>query len=196
MTGSALTDAGVYLIRTLFDLYIIFVALRFLLQWLRADFHNPLSQFLVTVTNPPLRPLRRFIPGMAGIDLSSLVLMFILKVIEIILVWLISYGHIPALAGLFVLSTTELLKLMIYIFLFAIVIQVVISWVNPGAYNPATVILSRLTEPLLGPARRLLPPIGGLDLSPLIVLIGLQLLIILFINPLTHLGYSLSGLAF
>ena len=196
MTGSPLTEAGVYLIRTLFDLYIIAVALRFLLQWLRADFHNPFSQFLVTVTNPPLRPLRRFIPGIARIDLSSLVLMFILKVIELLLVWLISYGHIPAMTGLFALSITELLKLVINIFFYAVMIQIIISWINPGAYNPATVILSRLTEPLLRPARRVLPPIGGLDLSPLIVLIGLQLLIILFINPLTHLAYSLSGLTF
>ncbi len=196
MTGSPLTDAGVYLIRTLFDLYILVVALRFLLQWVRADFHNPISQFLVIATNPPLRPLRRFIPGIAGIDLSSPVLMFILKVIELILIWLISYGNIPAVTGLFVLSIAELLKLIIYIFLIAVVIQVIISWVNPGAYNPVTVILYRLTEPLLRPARRVMPPISGLDLSPLIVLIGLQLLIILFIKPLSHLGYSLSGLTF
>jgi len=194
--GPYFSEAGIFLIHTLFGIYILFVALRFILQWVHADFYNPVSQFLVTVTNPPLRQLRRFIPGYAGIDFPSIVLMIILQAMELVLTVLIATGRIPAPLGLFVLSIAELLKLGIYIFFFAILIQIIISWVNPGAYNPITVILYKLTEPLLKPARRLIPPMGGLDLLPMLVLIGLQLVIILFIKPLTHLGYSLSGYIF
>ena len=189
----ALGDALNFLIRTLFDLYIIVVALRFLLQWVRADFYNPLSQFLVRATNPLLRPLRRIIPGYGGIDFASVILMLLLKAAEISILGLVAAGRIPAPLGLLVLSLAEVLRLLIYIFMFAIIIQVVLSWVNPGAYNPATVLIYRLTEPLLEPARRLIPPMGGLDFSPLVVLILLQLTIILIIRPLLQFGFSLSG---
>lgn len=196
MTGSPLSDAGIFLVNTVFGLYILLVALRFLLQCVRADFYNPISQFLVTFTNPPLRFLRRFIPGFAGIDWPSLLLMLALQSLELVITGLLGAGQIPALPGLLVLSIAALLKLFIYIFFFAIFIQIIISWVNPGAYNSATVILSRLTDPLLRPARRLIPPISGLDLSPMVVIVALQLMIILFIKPLTYLGYSLSGYIF
>ncbi|MCH7696975.1 MAG: YggT family protein [Proteobacteria bacterium] len=196
MTGSPLSDAGIFLVNTVFGLYILLVALRFLLQCVRADFYNPISQFLITFTNPPLRILRRFIPGFAGIDWPSLLLMLALQSLELVITGLLGPGQIPALPGLLVLSIAALLKLFIYIFFFAIFIRIIISWVNPGAYNPMTVILHRLTDPLLLPARRLIPPISGLDLSPMVVIIALQLMIILFIKPLTYLGYSLSGYLF
>jgi YggT family protein len=191
--NGALGDALNFLIRTLFELYIVVVALRFLLQWVRADFYNPLSQFLVRATNPLLRPLRRIIPGYGGMDLASVVLMLLLKAAEICILGLVVAGRIPAPLGLLVLSLAEILRLVIYIFMFAIIIQVVLSWVNPGAYNPATVLIYRLTEPLLEPARRLIPPMGGLDFSPLVVLILLQLTIILVVRPLLQFGFSLSG---
>jgi YggT family protein len=187
------SDALSFLIRTLFDLYIAAVALRFLLQWVRADFYNPISQFLVRITNPPLRPLRRVIPGYAGMDFASLALMIGLKAVEIAILGLVAAGRVPAPLGLLVISLAEVLKLMIYICMFAIIIEVILSWVNPGAYNPATVLIYRLTEPLLEPARRLIPPMGGLDFSPLVVLILLQLTIILVVRPLLQFGFSLSG---
>jgi len=193
MSGGYFTQALVFLIRTAFDLYLLAVVLRFLLQLVGADFYNPISQFLVKITNPVLRPLRRLIPGYQGIDWASVVLMMILKAGEITLIALILTGGIPALPGLLVLSLAQILNFIVYVFIVAIIVQVVLSWVNPGAYNPATVILYRLTEPMLRPARRLLPSMGGLDLSPLLVLIFLQLTIILIITPLSHFGQSLSG---
>jgi YggT family protein len=99
---------------------------------------------------------------------------------------------VPAIPGLLIISIAELLHLIIYIFIIAIFIQVILSWVNPGAYNAATVLLYRLTEPLLEPARKLIPPVGGLDLSPIAVFIFLQLTIILIVTPLDHLGLSLA----
>lgn len=191
--NGAISEALLFLVKTAFDLYLVAVTLRFLLQLFRADFYNPVSQFLVKITNPPLKGLRRIIPGFGGTDWSSLVLMLILKAVQIVLLALIATGRIPALHGLLVLSVAQLLNLVIYIFIIAILIQVVLSWVNPGAYNPATVILHYLTEPLLRPARQLIPPVGGIDLSPIAVFIFLQLTIILIIRPLEQAGRSLAG---
>ena len=189
--GNPAADAGQYLISTIFGIYILIVALRFLLQWVRADFYNPVSQFIVKATNPPLRFLRRWIPGYKGIDFPSILLMLVLQMIEVSLLSLIGLGRIPSFPGLLLLGFAEILQLIIYIFFFSIIIQIILSWVNPGAYNPATVILYKLNEPLLRPARRLIPPLSGLDFSPMVVLILLQLVIILFIRPLIVLGYSI-----
>lgn len=192
MGGSYLTQAGVFLIQIIFGLYILAVLLRFLLARVRADFYNPLSQFIVKVTNPAIKPLRRLIPGYFGIDWPSIILLLFVQTVEIVLIALISSGRIPAPLGLFVLTLAYLLKEVIYVYLFIIIIQVVISWVNPGAYNPITVLLYQLSEPVLKPVKRMIPPAGGFDWSPLVVLIGLQLLIILLVSPLMDLGLRLS----
>ncbi len=191
-----LREALIYLINTLFGLYLFAVLLRFLLQWVRADFNNPVSQFVVAVTNPLLRPLRRYIPGYRGMDFPSLLLAFLLKMVEIFLVLCIASGRAPGFAGLMVLSLAGLLQFAIYVFMFAVLIQVVLSWVSPGAYNPITVIVYRLTEPLMHRVRAVLPATGVVDFSPLIVLVGLQLCIILVIKPLTVAGSRLAGVFF
>jgi len=183
MGSSYLTDPATFLIQTLFGLYILVVMLRFLLQWARADFYNPISQFVVKVTAPPLRPLRRLIPGLGGIDLASLVLAWLLKSVELMLVVMVLGAGISPL-GAFVWAIPELVGLAINIFLIAVLIHVILSWVNPGGYNPAAGVLYHLTEPLLRPARRLLPPISGLDLSPMLVMMGLYLLKMLLLPPL------------
>ena len=175
MGDGYLTTPAIFLIQTLFGLYVLLVMLRFLLQWFRADFYNPVSQFIVKLTAPPLRPLRKLIPGFAGIDLAALVLAWLLKTLELALT-LMLMGAGGSLLGAFLWSIPELVDLLLNIFLFSILIQVVLSWVNPGAYNPAANLLYSITEPLLRPARNLLPPMSGLDLSPMLVMIGLVLL--------------------
>jgi YggT family protein len=192
MGGSYAGNAGVFLVQTLFGLYMGAVMIRFLLALVRADFYNPISQFLVKVTNPPLVPLRRVIPSLGGIDLASLVLLLVLQVLELLAVGLIK-GVSFQPAGLLVLSVAELLALLFQIYFFTILIQVVLSWVSPGGYNPAVSLLYSLNEPLLGRARRMLPPIHGFDLSPILVMIGIQLLNILLVAPISDLG---RGLAF
>lgn len=187
MGNSYVGNAGTFLISTLFGLYILIVMLRFLLQLVRADFYNPISQFVVKATDPPLRPLRRHVPGLAGIDLSTLVLMLGLKIVELWLTFRVS-GQSAQFAGLLIISVAELLSLALNVFLVSILIQVVLSWVNPGAYNPATKLLYSLNEPLLTPARRLIPPISGLDLSPIVVLIAIQLIKILVVAPIVDMG--------
>lgn len=171
-----LVNAGSYLISTIFGLYIIIVLLRFLLQLVRADFYNPLSQFIVKATSPILNPMRRVIPGLFGIDFSSLLLAYGLQYIVNIL--LFSLRGLPV-NPLFLLwhSIGSLITLFLYIYFFAILIQVIISWVNPGTYNPATALIHHITEPVLRPARKIIPPFSGFDLSPILVFIVLNLLI-------------------
>lgn len=190
--SSYLSNAGEFLISVIFDLYILAVMLRFLLQWVRADFYNPFSQFLVKVTNPALRPLRRIIPGYAGIDWPSILLMLILQAVELVLISLLKIGIVPAVTGLVVLSIAQLLQLAVWIYIVLILIQVILSWVNPHAYSPVTVLMYQLTDPIMRPVRRMIPPAGGFDWSPLVVIIALNLILILVIAPLGDLGQSLS----
>ena len=193
MGGSYLTDALLYLINTIFSIYILFVVLRFLLQTVQADSHNPISQFLLQATRPPLRLLRRFIPGHGGIDWSCIILMVMLQAIEFSLTSLIAYGSSFAFIGLLLLSAAELLKLIIHIFMFVIFVQIILSWISPGSYNPITVLLHQLSEPLLRPARRILPSTHGIDFSPILVFIFLQLSLTLLVRPLTDLGRALAA---
>ena len=127
--------------------------------------------------------MRRIIPGFGGVDVASLLLAFVLQCVEL---WLLLgiHGKQPAAAGIAILAVAELLKLIVYLFFFSIIVQVVLSWVNPHAHNPVTVLIFRLNEPMLRPARRLLPPFSGIDLSPLIVLVALQLALILIVRPI------------
>ena len=187
MGGSYVGNAATFLIETVFGLYILLVMLRFLLQWARADFYNPVSQFIVKATQLPLKPLRKIIPGIGGLDMAALVFMIVLKFVEL---WLVTgvMGMSPQIGGLVVLSIADLLGLLINVFIFSILIQVIISWVNPGMYNPVMGLLHSLTEPLLGPARRVIPPISGLDLSPIVVIIVLQLASMLAVAPIRDLA--------
>lgn len=177
-----------FLITTLFDLYITVVMVRFILQRVRADFYNPISQFIVKVTNPPLIPLRRIIPGWGGYDIASIVLMLALQSIAFTLLLLIRGSELGPLAVIN-LAFAELISMGFNIFIFAIIIQAIISWVNPaGHYNPVGSILHSLSEPMLRPARKIIPPISGIDLSPLAALMVLQILKMLIVPLLRSLS--------
>ena len=190
MGSGYVSNAGVFLVDFLFGLYIFFVLLRLLLQLVRADFYNPLCQTIVTVTNPPLRPMRRYIPSFGGIDSASIILLLLLQVTNTVLKAMI-LGVSPGLAGIFVVAVAELLDKTVWIFLGAIIIGVVISWVAQGAYNPVVGVIDSLTRPLLDPARRVIPPLGALDLSPLIAILVLQLVRILIVAPISDMGARL-----
>ena len=182
MSSNYLTNPLEFLITTLFSLYILAVMLRFLLGTVRADFYNPVSQFLVRITNPFLVPMRKVIPSMGKFDTSALLLMLVLQLLSLGVIIMLRGVSVPVLA-LLLTAIVELLLLAINVFIFAIVIQVILSWVNPGTYNPVNALLHSLTQPLLGPIQRLMPPVSGIDLSPLFALIGLQVLKML-IQPL------------
>ena len=171
-----------FIISTLFSLYILAVLLRFLLGVVRADFYNPISQFLVRITNPLLIPLRKIIPGFGKVDVAAVVLMLVLQVVMLLIIVALrgtGVDILPLLAH----AAGELVILTINVFLVAIIVQVIISWINPGSYNPVNALLDSLTSPVLRPVQRIMPPLSGIDLSPLFALILLQVLKML-IQPL------------
>lgn len=171
--GGYFTDAGLFLVDTLFSLYIYAVLLRFLLQMVRADFYNPIAHFLVVVTNPPLKPLRRLIPGLYGIDLASVVLLLTLELAyQLVIGWLL--GLPPNAGFILIKGVLHLLQATLNVYLFGILIRVILSWVSPYP-SALSQMLARLTEPLLRPARRLIPPISGIDFAPMVVLLAIAL---------------------
>ena len=182
-TGNALT----FLVQMAFGIYIFILMLRVLLEAFRADYFNPLSQFVVKLTEPVLAPLRRVVPRVGRIEGGALLVMLGAQMIEF---WLVLgvRGAAPSLGGLAVVSVAELLDLCTTVFFWAILIRVILSWVNPGIRHPASDIVRSLTEPVLEPARRLLPAMGGFDLSPILVLVGLQLVNLLLIAPIRDAG--------
>lgn len=179
-----LSNAGVFLVSTLFGVYILAIMLRLILQMVRADFYNPVSRFIIKITNPPLKPLRRFIPGFAGIDMASVIVMMVLQMLEIFIITLMRHFPAPDILGLTLYASVELISLGFYVFLFSIFILAILSWINPGQYNPINSLLHQITEPVLRPARRLLPPMSGMDLSPMIAMVGLWLIKLLLLDPL------------
>jgi YggT family protein len=191
MSPDYLATPAVFLIDTLASLYIFAVLLRFLFQWVEADYYNPISQFLIKITHPPLRLLRRFIPSIGRVDTASLVLMGGLQMAAGYLIFLLKDVD-TTLAALAVWTVAQLLDLVFNLYFFAIIIRAVLSWAGSGSYNPAAALLHSLTEPPLRAARRLLPPMGGIDLSPLIPLIGIQLTKMLIMPPIHHLMMVLN----
>ncbi len=182
------SNALTFVVQVAFGIYILILMLRVLLQVLRADFYNPLSQFVVRFTEPVLAPLRRIVPRVGRIEGGALLVMLGAQMIEYWLVYGMK-GLEPSLAGLAVVSAAELLDLCTTVFFWAILIRVVLSWVNPGIRHPASDIVYSLTEPVLAPARRALPAMGGFDLSPILVLVGLQLVNLLLIAPIRDAGH-------
>jgi len=198
MGNDYLLNPVIFLVDTLFGLYILVVMLRLLLQIVRADFYNPFSQFLVKATNPPLRPLRRIIPGWGGVDIASLVLLFVLQCLAIVLMALLQGGALESIsiAGLFMASIAKLISLLLYIYFFSLIIIALLSWISPGGYNPVTALMSSINEPLLRPVRKLLPPVGMLDFSVFVTILGLVVARMLIMPPLyalsVHLGFPAS----
>ena len=191
MPGSYLLNPLEFIINTLFGLYILLLMVRFLLQWMRADFYNPVSQFVVKVTTPALRPMRRVIPGWGGIDFAAIVLMLLLQLLSLTLILLLRGQGLPPVTLLF-WSLAELASLAINVYIGAIFIQVIISWINPGSYNPVAGVIANLTEPLMRPARRMIPPLGGVDLSPMAVILVIYVLRMLLMPPLISLTVNLG----
>ena len=165
----------VFLIETLFDLYIIVLMLRFILQQVRADFYNPVSQFIVKATSPVLNPARKMIPGVGGIDLATIIVIVVFIALKIFIIAMLA-GYSPTFAALLITGIRDFITLALNIFIFAIIIHAVLSWINPDPYNPVSGILFSITRPVLEPFRRVIKPIGGLDLTPLIALIALMFL--------------------
>lgn len=195
MFMSSLQNALLFTIQTVFSTYIMIVLFRFMLQLVRADFYNPLAQFAIKVTNPLLIPLRRIIPGYAKIDCASLVLALLLQGAQLYLILLINGFNLApkvlSFLGLFVWSVGELFDLFLSFMFFTILIQVIISWIQPPQYNSGFMMLSRITEPVFNPIRRILPDVGMLDFSPIVAIFIIYLSRMIIANPMIYYGKGL-----
>lgn len=192
--GSPLTDAGLLLVNALGSLALMVVVLRFLLQLVRADFYNPISQMIVKLTNPALIPLRRAIPGFGGIDVASLVLALAVQYLVMTLILLLSGLSTLPWVAMIGWAALGIVSLTLKIYFWGMLIMVIASWVAPNSYNPALILINQLLEPVIRPIRRIMPDLGGLDLSPLVMILGIQLLEVLLLLPLKHALGLPSGL--
>jgi YggT family protein len=170
-----------FLIDTIFNVYIYFVIARFILQVVRADFYNPLSQAIVKVTSPLLMPLRKVIPGFGKIDVACLVLLlFVIFIKLVVIIFLFGGGFMDPVAFIYIFLRA-IASAFINFFILVIFIAVILSWVAMGTgYNPAFDVIRQLSDPVIRPVRQIVPPLGMFDLSPMIVLFLLYFLKRLF----------------
>ena len=187
-----LENALIFLANTVFGLFTMALLLRFYMQWARAAYRNPVTDFLSGLTDFAVRPARRVIPGLWGLDLATLVLAWLIQVLELLVILQIKgYAFAAATgatyAGIALLATVMIVKLGLYLVIAVVVFQAVLSWINP--YTPLAPLLNNMTRPFLRIFQKLIPPIGNVDLSPLIVIIIGQLLLML---PIAYLEMTLS----
>lgn len=171
MTDSIIA-ALVFVLNVVVGIYLLLLLLRLFLPIVRADFHNPLAQGILKATSPLVIPLRRVLPPLGRIDTATVVVAF---GVQYLLLWLLAViqGAQPRLVELAVLAVFALLFTTIRLFLYAIIIRVIISWISPGNYNPAIQLIATLTDPVIRPFRRLIPPMGGFDISPMFAMLAL-----------------------
>ncbi len=165
-----IADAITFIVQAIANLYLLVLLLRLWLPVLRADFRNQLAQAILKITSPLVIPLRRIMPSLGKFDTATILVAFIIQYLTILLILLV-YGETSGFAPIAITAIVNLVFLSLRLFAFAILIRVILSWVSPGGYNPATAIIATLTEPVLRPFRRLIPPIGGLDISPIFAMI-------------------------
>jgi YggT family protein len=176
-----------FLIDTIVSFLVFLLLARFHFQWLRVPFRNPMGEFLLATTNWIVIPARRVIPGLAGLDLPTLLLAWVVQALGIWAQAAIA-GAEPSVLAVAAIAGVDLVRYSVYILVFAIFVQVAISWINPDA--PLGPFFDMVTRPFLRPLRRFVPPVGRVDLTPLVLLIILYVLLI----PLNHLRLAVAGL--
>ena len=171
------TEVALLIVNTFVNIYVLIILLRFLLQVVKADFYNPVSQFIVKATNPLLVPLRRLIPGVGGMDLSSLLLAWVIQLVGMGIVFtLLTGGQFPPILHLCAWAVLAIIQTVLNIYLFSILIIVILSWIAPQSYNPAVLLLHQLTGPVLSKIRKVMPDMGMLDLSPIVAFLLIQVI--------------------
>src|SRR2546421_12421162 len=168
-----------FLVDTVVTFFVVLLLLRFYFQWLRVPFRNPFGEFVLQTTSWMVMPVRRVIPGLAGLDLATLLLAWIIQALGL---WVQAQirGVDPSVVGLVFGALVDLVRYSLYILFGAVIIQVVVSWINP--YTPVAPVLDALTRPFLRPLRRFVPPIGNFDLTPLVLVVGIQVILIVLWN--------------
>lgn len=172
-----MTQALIFIVKTLAQLYLLLLLLRFWLPWLRADFRNPIAQGILRFTSPLILPLRRILPSISRLDTATVLVAFVIQFLTLLLLLALTNRIIDPLP-VAVTAVVELVILSLNLFFFAILIRIILSWIAPHNYNPITALLTTLSEPILAPFRRLIPAIGGLDISPVFAIILIQAVVI------------------
>lgn len=187
---SGVNNAFLFLLNTFFDMYVTILIVRIMLQLGQVNLFNPIAQFIHRLTTPLVTPCQRVLPRVAGIDLAVVALIVAIMMLKFTLLAFFSKGMLPGLHVLLIVSIASSLDQVVMIFFYAILIAVILSWLAPmSGPSPLTDLLYRVTEPLLGPARRYSPDLGGLDVSPIIVMLALQVIRMIFIQPLYQLAF-------
>jgi YggT family protein len=184
----ALRDIANLLIQTLCQLFLLALIMRVLLQLARADSYNPISQFLIKVTQPLLKPIRRFIPSIGKVDTATIIAILLIQMLTTAALVALQGYSIPNPLDLLIWAVLGTLGMLINIYFIAILASIIISWVAPGSYNPLILLLHQLTEPVMAPFRKIVPAMGGLDLSPIFVFLTINVLQIM----LGHIAASVS----
>lgn len=183
-----LAEIASYLVRVAADFFVYMLLARFHFQWLRVPFRNPVGEFVIAVTNWIVRPARRVVPAAAGLDLATLVSAYLVQVLGLAALAAVR-GIETEAAALAVLAALDLVRYSLHILVFALIVQAVLSWTGP--YSPLMPVFNGLTRPFLAPIRRFVPLLGGVDVSPLVLLVLLQVVFI----PLAHLRIAIAGAA-
>lgn len=183
---SNISSAIVFIVNAITSLYLLVLLLRFWLPWLQADFRNPLAQGILRFTSPIIIPVRRIVPSFGRLDTATVLVAFIIQYFTVLLLLLI-VGQTAGFAPVAVTAIFKLIVLSINLFVYAIFIRIILSWISQGSYNPATAIIATLTEPVLRPFRRIIPPMGGFDISPIFAII-LLLAATIVVNGFKPLG--------
>ena len=174
--GSQLGSAGLMLVNSLINIYLFLLMLRFLLQASRADYYNPLSQSVVKITQPVVGLFQGFLGPVAGrFDLATLAAGFVLKVVSMVAIFMVIGVGMPPIAGLLIAGVAALANAILKIYFFAMIVMIILSWVAPNASHPGALLVMQLVEPIMAPVRKVIPPLGMIDLSPIVVFIAINL---------------------
>ncbi|HEX7719528.1 MAG TPA: YggT family protein [Woeseiaceae bacterium] len=172
-----MNEALYFIVRTLTQLFLLLLLLRFWLPWLRADFRNPVAQGILRITSPLVIPIRRLLPSIGRLDTATILLTFVIQFLAIVLLLAI-LNRMADPFTIALVSIIELAILSLNLFFFVILIRIILSWISPNNYNPVTALLNTVSEPILRPFRRVIPPVGGLDISPIFAIVLLQAVVI------------------
>jgi YggT family protein len=181
---NAIGSIGSLLVSTMGTLFMMAVLLRFLLQISRADFYNPITQMVVRVTDPGVQLFRRFIPGFKGVDFATLVFAMLVQCTLICVLILIAGFDLPGVGLVMTWAVGGIINFILDIYFWSLLVSIVSSFIAPFSEHPALVLVRQLTEPIMAPFRRLLPSMGGLDLSPIFVFLAIQILKIVLVEPM------------
>ncbi|WP_192035901.1 YggT family protein [Halomonas sp. YLGW01] len=190
--GSQLGSAGLLLVNTLINIYLLMLMMRFLLQASRADYYNPISQSVVKVTQPVVKPFQGMLRPVGRFDLATLAAGLLIKVVSIILILQVAGYGMPPIAGIAIAGVAALANAILKIYFFALIVMIILSWVAPQASHPGALLVMQLVEPIMAPVRKVIPPLGMIDLSPIVVFISISLLDSLVVGSLTR-AAGISG---